>query len=88
MKIIDLKKDLETLSEQNCVEATQDSIDFALYELLAKSSPLESIVGLSSAIINLSDSYVANKQHVVNILENVIAQLQVDNLRNSGNKLN
>jgi len=88
MKIIDLKKDLETLSEKNCVEATQDAIDFALYELLGKNTPLESIVGLSSAIINVSDSYVANKQHVVNILENVIAQLQVDNLRNSGNKLN
>ena len=88
MKIIDLKKDLETLSEKNCVEATQDAIDFALYELLGKNTPLESIVGLSSAIINVSDSYVANKQHVVNILENVIAQLQVDNLRDSGNKLN
>lgn len=88
MKIIDLKKDLETLSEKNCVQATQDAIDFALYELLGKNTPLESIVGLSSAIINVSDSYVANKQHVVNILENVIAQLQVDNLRNSGNKLN
>lgn len=88
MKVIDLKKDLEILNEKTCVETTQDAIDFSMYELLCKASPLEAIVGLSSAIINLSDSYVANKQHVINILENVIAQIESDNIRNNGNKLN
>jgi len=88
VKIIDLKKDLETLSEKNCIEDTQDSIDFSLYELLGRNSPLETIVGLSSAVINVTEQYVANKQHVINILQNVIAQLEADKLRETGKSLN
>jgi len=88
MNRINLKKDLKTLSEKNCIEATENSIEFSMYDLLGKCTPLESIIGLSSAILNMSDSYVSNKQQVINILENVIAQIQLDEMYNVGKKLN
>jgi hypothetical protein len=88
MNKINLKKDLKSLSEKNCIEATENSIEFSMYDLLGKCTPLESIIGLSSAILNMSDSYVSNKQQVINILENVIAQIELDEMYNVGKKLN
>lgn len=88
MNKINLKKDLKSLSEKNCIEATENSIEFSMYDLLGKCTPLESIIGLSSAILNMSDSYVSNKKQVINILENVIAQIELDEMYNVGKKLN